>query len=176
MTDDPVTFTLLSFQDLPGWQNEDHLAAFHAFQISCRRLIDVAQVGSGYQGSAPSKELLAKAECAVSGPDSPTTADQARAFFERHFRPHRVSSDQEQGLLTGYYEPVLEGVRTRTDDYCTPLFRRPSDLVNLVSQVKAKIRGYLVVSRPAGVQCLADVANSFGQRPFDVHVHIFKAD
>ena len=38
--------------------------------------------------------------------------DSARAFFERNFTPNAVVTPRAAGMLTGYYEPVLEGSRT----------------------------------------------------------------
>jgi membrane-bound lytic murein transglycosylase A len=54
----------------------------------------------------------------------------ARAFFERNFRPLRIAAlGESTGLLTGYYEPIVEGSRTRTAEFSVPLYRRPSNLI-----------------------------------------------
>ena len=59
-------------------------------------------------------------------------AQQARRFFERNFRPHRVARLGETvGLLTGYYEPIVDGSRFPTREFTVPLYRRPDDLVLL---------------------------------------------
>ncbi len=39
-----------------------------------------------------------------------------------------------KGLLTGYYEPVLEGSRTPQGKFQTPVYKRPPDLVNVVDE------------------------------------------
>jgi membrane-bound lytic murein transglycosylase A len=53
----------------------------------------------------------------------------AKAFFEEHFLPVRISRLGEgEGFVTGYYEPVLEGSRTQTDVYNVPVYSRPSNL------------------------------------------------
>ena len=39
-----------------------------------------------------------------------STASAARAFFERHFVPHRIEA---RGFVTGYYEPEVEASRER---------------------------------------------------------------
>src|SRR5260370_29780902 len=52
---------------------------------------------------------------------------KARAFFEEHFLPLRISRLGEgDGFVTGYYEPVIDGSRTQTDVYTVPVYRRPS--------------------------------------------------
>jgi membrane-bound lytic murein transglycosylase A len=54
---------------------------------------------------------------------------RARAFFEAHFLPLRISRLGEgEGFVTGYYEPIVEGSRTQTDVYTVPVYRRPSNL------------------------------------------------
>ena len=54
---------------------------------------------------------------------------QARAFFERHFAPVRISRlGDAEGFVTGYYEPVLEGSRTYSEQFPVPVLRRPSNL------------------------------------------------
>jgi membrane-bound lytic murein transglycosylase A len=54
---------------------------------------------------------------------------KARAFFEQHFLPLRISRLGEgEGFVTGYYEPVIDGSRTQTDVYTVPVYRRPSNL------------------------------------------------
>jgi membrane-bound lytic murein transglycosylase A len=54
---------------------------------------------------------------------------KARAFFEEHFQPLRISRLGEgEGFVTGYYEPVIDGSRTQTEVYTVPVYRRPSNL------------------------------------------------
>ncbi len=63
----------------------------------------------------------------------------ARDFFEQHFQPHRVVHNDGCGLLTGYYEPVLQASRTKSEKFKYPLFRRPDDLVDLTPQLRMDI-------------------------------------
>ena len=45
-------------------------------------------------------------------------AATARLFFEQHFVPLQISRlGEDDGFVTGYYEPVLDGSRTQTDVY-----------------------------------------------------------
>lgn len=117
------------FEDLPGWSHDDHLAAFKAFQKSCDRVTTLAAQGTP-AGRAPAQPgLLAACNDAVS--ISKPTAAEARAFFERHFLPHRVRHGRAEGLLTGYFEPVLDGSRVPTERFKVPVYRRPPDLENV---------------------------------------------
>jgi hypothetical protein len=49
-------------------------------------------------------------------------AGEARAFFEQNFRPVRISPlGTPDGFVTGYYEPIVDGTRTKGDGYEHPL-------------------------------------------------------
>lgn len=134
----------VKFADLPGWQDDDHAAALAAFSCSGRRLL----------AKAPAKpEIAPAALLRVCAAAETTAASDAKAFFETNFTPHRVKHDGPAGLLTGYYEPIIPGSRTRTDHFAIPLFRRPADLINLVeeSQRGAMAHQYTHMRRtPAG--------------------------
>ena len=109
------------FADLDGWREDDHSAALAAFVKSCRKL----ETRGG---------LAAACAAAVECHDH-SSREAARAFFERHFRPHRVVHAGE-GLLTGYYEPEIDGALAFDDSYTVPIYRRPPDLVNLVAEAE----------------------------------------
>src|SRR5205823_4381284 len=55
----------------------------------------------------------------------------AREFFEANFSPYALISSEtgERGLITGYYEPVIEGSRTRSDVNRYPILGVPDDLI-----------------------------------------------
>jgi membrane-bound lytic murein transglycosylase A len=124
-----TTFEPVSFADLPGWAQDDHTAALRAFVASCKRLAEVQAHGSASVRLSPD---LAAAFAVASQLSADTV--HARRFFEASFVPHRVSHGRDGGLLTGYYEPVVDGSRTREGVYQVPLYRRPPDLVNLVDE------------------------------------------
>ncbi|GAB4070145.1 MltA domain-containing protein [Ancylobacter sonchi] len=117
----------LAFADLPGWREDDPRAALAAFRRSCGKI----RSGSDLVDPARPVFTALKRTCrqAARLPARLSEA-RARAFFEREFRPLRVAPlTSDQGFLTGYYEPEVAGSRTRTDDYATPLYRRPPDLI-----------------------------------------------
>jgi membrane-bound lytic murein transglycosylase A len=55
----------------------------------------------------------------------------ARAFFENDFAAYRIVSPDghEEGLITGYYEPILRGRRDKSAEYSFPVFAVPDDLI-----------------------------------------------
>ncbi|MGY6568311.1 MAG: murein transglycosylase A [Salinarimonas sp.] len=115
----------LAFAALPGWDDDDHDAAFATFLRSC----------AGPDRDAPANTVTVRPGIALSddlaaicalAPDWPRTA---REFFEAHFAPHRVVPREGRPFLTGYYEPEYDGVREAHPDFPAPLRARPPDLV-----------------------------------------------
>lgn len=130
-----VTFAPIAFADLPGWAEDDHLAALKAFLQSCPPLI-AAQKAGNKPGRIPTPpELLVVCDAAMQLP-AKITRNEARAFFEQGFEPHRVIHAAPHGLLTGYYEPLIEGSRKREGRFQHPILSRPSDLVNVVDETQ----------------------------------------
>jgi membrane-bound lytic murein transglycosylase A len=130
----PVTFA-----DLPGWRQDDHLAAFKTFVNSCGRVIarGRGRAEAGNKGpQRPSSALVAVCIEATRVAEEIETKEGARAFFEARFTPNAVAKKGQTGLLTGYYEPVLMGSRTPNGPYQTPIYKRPSDLVNVVDDTR----------------------------------------
>ena len=128
-----VTFAAVPFTSLPGWHDDDHLAALKAFLVSCPRLTAAAKAGDKAGRVPTPPPLLAACEAALQLGAKVTRA-QAKAYFEQHFSPERIVHAGNQGLLTGYYEPLMEGSRKREGRFQTPILRRPADLVNLVDE------------------------------------------
>jgi membrane-bound lytic murein transglycosylase A len=126
-TKQPVRLKEVSFSTLDGWATGDPRAALAAFARSCAtratRPDAEALGGAGYGG----KVADWRAACAQS---AQSDAAAAREFFESRFVPYRVASGrEEEGLFTGYYEPLLHGSRKLHDRYRTPLYGMPTDLV-----------------------------------------------
>lgn len=130
-----VAFSPVDFQDLPGWAIDDHLAALKTFLQSCPPLIAAQKAGNKAGRLATPPELIAVCDAAIKLPATMTRSG-ARAFFEQQFRPYRVVHAAAQGLLTGYYEPLLEGSRKREGRFQWPILRRPTDLVNVVEETQ----------------------------------------
>jgi membrane-bound lytic murein transglycosylase A len=127
-----VTHAAVTFADLPGWADDDHAAAFAAFLASCPAVKTSAATAGR---TPPPPELLAAcvhAEAERERRRRPLTRAEARTFFEAEFVPHRLAHAGPPGLLTGYFEPVVAGSRTKSAKFASPVYRRPPDLVNLV--------------------------------------------
>ena len=101
------------FDSLPGWSQTSLAPSLRAFIASC-----------------PKNAALARAcDAARAIPADDEAA--ARQFFEAMFQPLAVVSSDgpDTGLITGYYEPVIEGSRARTAKNRHPIFGVPDDLL-----------------------------------------------
>jgi membrane-bound lytic murein transglycosylase A len=106
----------ISFVALPGWSEDRVSSALPAFLKSC---------------AAPSSAADYASACAAASALGNASDETARIFFETYFTPYAASDrGKDEVLLTGYYEPLLKGARTRGGVYQTPLLRRPPDLVS----------------------------------------------
>ena len=119
-----VQLETVEWRDLGGWAQDDHAAAFEAFLKSCKGMI--AGGPPRLVGATFSTALQSTCRRAIKTP--PRNAASARIFFERNFRPMRIARlGEENGFLTGYYEPVIEGSRIATEEFNVPLYRKPHD-------------------------------------------------
>lgn len=119
----------VSYEALPGWRQDDHVAALKTFLASCAVLAAKARPAAEGSGISVSERLW-KSLC-EDGKKSLLGQEQARLFFERRFMPYRVNNNgREQGLFTGYYEPVLYGAFRQYGDFQYPLYMAPPELKN----------------------------------------------
>jgi membrane-bound lytic murein transglycosylase A len=115
----------IKWAELDGWAADDHLAAFEAYQASCRIFRKIKQPSD----ERPVYNALWEV-CRRAAKLRPASASAARAFFEDNFRPVRIARlGETQGFLTGYWEPIVQGSRTPNPEFSVPLYRRPPDLV-----------------------------------------------
>jgi membrane-bound lytic murein transglycosylase A len=128
-------FEPVAFSEIDGWAADDHAAAYGAFLTSCRAIVGSAKTSRDTRPVYPALvEICRKARAAGT-----LAAAPARQFFEENFRALRVSKvDDPNGFLTGYYEPIVDGSRTLTDDFKVPLYGRPRDIVHLGRKRKAE--------------------------------------
>src|SRR5262249_30755261 len=115
----------IKWSELAGWKADDHLAAFAAYQTSCQAL----RKSQLSDKRGPIYRALWNLCRSVSGV-RPQDRNTARAFFEENFRPVRIARlGEAEGLLTGYFEPVVRGSRFPSPEFHVPMYRRPRDLI-----------------------------------------------
>jgi len=131
-THGPETLSLhsLAFSDLSQWDNGNHLDALSAYQGTCRywqkRPHKMPKTIAGLTQSHVAWQRSCDAALAVDVNDNTL----ARNFFVQQFQPYRGRSSygKSDGLLTGYYEPLLKGSLTKTEQYSVPVYAVPRDL------------------------------------------------
>ena len=117
---EPVKWT-----ELAGWRADDHLAAFAAYQTSCQASRKIRRTDHHGEISGALWNVCRNAKGL-----RPQDGNTARAFFEQNFRPIRIARlGEREGLLTGYFEPIVAGSRFPSPEFHVPVYRRPRDLV-----------------------------------------------
>ncbi len=118
----------LSFSELPGWSDDNHLEAFRAFQRSATQALKKPyKDGEGERTFGNFKPAF-KAATDV----NPNDSTESRLFFEQQFVPVKLKPEQgTTGLVTGFYEPVVKGSRTKTKEFPVPIYSIPDDLVEV---------------------------------------------
>ena len=119
----------LSPATLPGWNDEDHLAAFEAWAVGCTVARDTAsrtQCDRAMQIKQTSK---------------PVTPSMARAFLESGFTVvAAVTPDDRPGLLTSYFAPEYNARRIPDAEFDMPVRSRPDGWTRgAVGAVRAEI-------------------------------------
>ena len=126
--------------ELPGFTDDKLFEAWNAWLKSCER-------------PGPTFAPL----CGEVRRLSIGSGDEQRAWMMQRLQPYRVeplSSAQgaAEGLLTGYYEPLLDASRVASPSYAVPLYRPPANLgerkpwysrqeIDMLPQAQAALRG-----------------------------------
>jgi membrane-bound lytic murein transglycosylase A len=146
-------FKASSFTALPGWAKDDLREAWAPFMASCKVLI-----------KKPDWTEICTVARDVNGDDGAAI----RTFFETFLLPYQVSTSDgsDDGLITGYYEPLLRGARKRGGVFQTPLYRVPDDLITLelgsvYPELKnLRLRGHLVGKKILPYPSRSEMAHS----------------
>jgi membrane-bound lytic murein transglycosylase A len=125
----------VDWENLDGWDNDDHESAFAAYLASCRALTLKQRSSNSNARSRQNARLTGLADalrdvCDRAQAAIPLDDAGAKKFFEDNFRPLHIDKlGDSAGFLTGYYEPIIDGSRVPTGDFTAPLYRRPPNLV-----------------------------------------------
>src|SRR3954452_20891865 len=124
----------LAWSNIEGWASDDPAAALATFLASCRGVVGSAKTSRDTRPVYPALVEVCRHLRAAGTLDGAA----ARKFFEANFVPVSISKvEDSNGLLTGYYEPIVEGSRFPTGEFKVPLYRRARDIVNMSRKRKA---------------------------------------
>ncbi|MAD42973.1 MAG: peptidoglycan N-acetylmuramoylhydrolase [Arcobacter sp.] len=105
------------FDQLKGFYEDDLDLALAVFKEACTKSI---------------KKDIFKQVCANS-----QYYNNGVIFFTKYFTPRvLVSNTGDKGLITGYFEPLLYGSRTKDEIYKYPVYKTPKDLVTIKNKKK----------------------------------------
>jgi membrane-bound lytic murein transglycosylase A len=120
---DPILIEI-RFSDIVGWSEDNHLAALAVFARSLAR-------SGNHPPKARALGIDGEALASIAGSlEAGEVSDSAgaRRFFEENFRPFRIAAS---GFVTGYFEPEVPASRTPSERFRVPIYRRPTDLVEV---------------------------------------------
>lgn len=103
----------VNWSQVDGWQDDALIGAAEALRQNCRKV-----------GSQARWQRVCVAASRLDGLDP----DAVRVFFQQYFTPFQLANSDgtTRGLVTGYYEPLLHGSRTRRGAYQYPLYHWPA--------------------------------------------------
>ena len=142
----PVAFSRTlqpaAWSDLPGWSEDDVAAAWPGFLQSCRGMASKPR-GPGWKRVCD----LAKAN----------NGSNPRQFFEANLKPYAIlaADGSSNGLVTGYYEPLLRGSRNLVNGFEQPVRGVPDDMLTIdLSAVFPELKDKRVRGRLEGNKVL----------------------
>ena len=130
-------YQAMPFEALPGWSRAALEPSLRAFLAGCPRIT----------GAALSR-VCALGQAVPKG-DEPA----ARQFFESAFTPYALvsSNGPDTGMITGYYEPIIDGSRWYNAISRYPIFGVPDDLITVdLAGVNPELRNLRLRGRVEG--------------------------
>lgn len=138
ITPEPGIGKPVKWSSLKEWESDKHAETWTSLLASCAKLND-----------RPEWIALCQAAQEIDAP----TDQKARLFYEEWFTPHAVYAigGERDGLITGYYEPLLLGSFNQTERFRFPIYQRPQDLLTIdLSDVYPELKGKRVRGRLDG--------------------------
>ena len=151
ITPDYALLKPAQWSDIDGFSTDDLSVAWPAWLQSC------AGLKNKLQNSQPLWQTVCTAAQSLNEknqnkPSNKLSIAEMIDYFTSYFDVYSTNNldGTSVGLVTGYYEPVLKGSRTKSAKFAYPLYRQPSDLITvdlgeLYPELKYKrVRGKLV--------------------------------
>src|SRR3984885_2116077 len=133
------------WSELPGWGADNVDGVWSAFLESCRVL------RFRPEWTAP---------CTSAQTVPADSAAAIRAYFESAFEPYKIVKrtgpvEEDTGLITGYFEPLLYGSRSPSARFMGPLYAPPPDLLTVdLASLYPELKGKRVRGRLEGNKVL----------------------
>lgn len=157
----------------PSHSESDQLnQAWPAWMQSCSTLIN----------KAAWKNVCTLASSLDAKTNGKPNSTSVRAYFMQYFSAYQTTNidGTTDGLITGYYEPLLKGSRKKSAKYANPLYSTPEDLVTvelegLYPDLKYKrVRGRLVGNKLVPYYTRAEIEGDHS--PIKEHAFLYIDD
>jgi membrane-bound lytic murein transglycosylase A len=133
-----ANFSEAAWEDIDGFDQDNLNIAFNVFKKGCQKAKRYEKL----------KEICTQAD---------TTTD-TKEFFLKNFTPYKLigNNGNDQGLITGYYEPILNGSLTKTDKFQYPVYKKPKDLLIIdLSDAYEELKNYRLRGKLIGDKVVA---------------------
>lgn len=124
--DTHLTLTPIPYEQLPNFHQDRMIEALPALKTSCEAIMKNPnkQYYSAF-GYRTMSDFAPLCHCLLKGHIK--HEQELRQLITKHLTPYRVTvNGSNNGIFTGYYEPILNGSLTRQGKYQTPLYKKPS--------------------------------------------------
>ncbi len=111
----PARWVAADWAELPGWTSDRTSEFWPAFVRSCNR-----------------PTAAWRSVCELASKTPPKDEAATRQWLQEHLRPYRIeaTNGSRSGLVTGYFEPLIEASRQPKGAMRTPLHAPPADLAS----------------------------------------------
>ena len=130
------------WDEVDGLQLDNLSQAWPAWMQSCSTLINKPAWKNACTAANQLNEQTSKKP----------TSEAVQAYFKAYFSVYKTTNvdGTDSGMITGYYQPILKGSRTKSAQYPNPLYAAPADMItveldSIFPELKFKrVRGRLV--------------------------------
>ena len=146
----------VDFSALPGWTSDNVADALPALLLDCTRDAlspqDLSLGGTGIAAQLGGHAGQWLPACQAARAITPGDSAGVRSFLQSWFTPYELEDNgSAQALLTGYYEPEVDGSRTKHGAYQTPLLARPRDLIQVpLGDFDPSLAGHVISGQISG--------------------------
>jgi len=133
-----ANFQEVSWEDMEGFEKDNLEIAFNVFQKGCEKAKKYEKL----------KEICKQTNNPIN----------SKEFFTNNFTPYKLigKDGSEEGLITGYYEPILKGSLTQSERFKYPIFNKPKDLLIIdLSDAYSELKNYRLRGKLVGNKVVA---------------------
>ena len=129
-------FVSANWSELPGWSDDDLKNVWTTFLRNCQGLMRPTSTNLAGPTRATPRAWQPVCAAATDRARAPAANDAqaVRRFLQTWLSPWRLQGPDGKpasNIVTGYYEPLVLGSRTRTGAYQWPLYTVPADLLTI---------------------------------------------